>query len=82
MVSQEVHRLFRYATNSRLRLVHRQLELLHHAPQGGQGLLPRATATDHEIIGVGDQLGVETSLVSQNLPAEDEPSHVEIGEQR
>src|SRR5207249_3267896 len=64
-----------------LRLVHRQLQLRHHVPHRGEGFSGLAPTTDHEVIGVVHDVRSETPLVSQLLPAEHEPAHVQIAEQ-
>jgi len=65
----------------RLGFVHRQLQSMHHGTHDAHGLLGRATAADHEIIGIIDDVSAKTLLVTQRLPAQDEPTHVEVGEQ-
>ena len=66
----------------RLLLVDRQPQLLHHAPHRRHRLLRRAATADHEIIGVVDDLGSKPRLVSQRLPSQNEPTHVEVAQQR
>ena len=63
----------------RLLFIDRQLELLHHDPHCGHGLVGAAAAADHEVIGIVGYLGSETALVTENLPAENEATHVQIG---
>src|SRR6266581_9723188 len=80
-IAQKVEPFFRQLADPRLRLVHRQLQLRHHVPHRGEGFSGLAPTTDHEVIGVVHDVRSETPLVSQLLPAEHEPAHVQIAEQ-
>ena len=81
-VTQEVERLVWHATELRLGFIHRQLQLGHHVPHHAHGLIGRATTADHEVVGVVDDFGAKTLLVSQRFPAQKKPAHVEVGKQR
>src|SRR5215472_1905583 len=80
-VPQKVELLFWQRTDPRLRFVHRQLQLRHHVPHRGQSLFGSATTADHEIIGIVDDVRLESLLVPQLHPAEHEPAHVQVAEQ-
>src|SRR5260370_9057683 len=81
-VPQKVKRFVRPTTESCFRFVHRQTHPRHHAPHRGQPLFGVALTADHEGIGIVDDLSAETGLVSQRLPAQDEPTHIEVTQQR
>jgi uncharacterized protein (DUF736 family) len=66
----------------RLSLIYRQLKPNHHVLLGGESFLRSATTADHQIVGVIDDPRFQALLVSQLLPAEHEPTHVDVTEQR
>jgi RHS repeat-associated protein len=81
-VPQKVKRLVRHTTQPRFRLVDRQFQLLHHVPHDRHRLCGGAAAADHEVIGIVDDVCVETLFVSQPLPAQNKPAHIQVGQQR
>ena len=81
-IPQEVELFFRQFRDPRLGLIHRQLQLRHHDPHRGQSFFRFAPTTDHEIIGIVDDVRSETLFVPQLLPSKHEPTHVKITEQR
>ena len=81
-VTQEVHALLGYAAEARLGLVHRQPQLRHHRSHHPHRLVGGAPATDHEVIGVVDDVSVKAFLVPQRLPTQNEPTHIDIRQQR
>ena len=82
MVYLEVKRLVPRLTHPRLLVVHRQLQPPHHVTHRGLGGKRRAPTADHEVVGVVDDMSVQLLLVSQRLPAQDEATHIDIGQQR
>ncbi len=80
-VTQEVKRLVWDAAELRFGFVHRQLQPTHHVPHHAHGLVGRAATADHVIVGIVDDSGAKTPLVSQRLPAQDEPPHREVRKQ-
>ena len=58
------------------------LQLRHHYPRRGQSFFRSAPTTDHEVIGIVDDVCSKTLFVPQLLPSEHEPAHIEITEQR
>src|SRR5450631_3146611 len=81
-VSQKIKLLFRQITDPRLVLVHRQLQLRHHHPHRGQSLIGADPTADDKVIGIVHDVRFPTLLVPEFLPAQHEPSHVQIAEQR
>ena len=64
-------------------LIHHGVEVeLHLFPHGGHGFVAGTATADHKIVGVVDNPGLKTFLVSQDLPAQDESPHVEVAQQR
>ena len=80
-VTQEVHTLLRHAAQARLGLVHRQPQLRHHQSHHPHRFVGGAAATDHEIIGIVDDVSVKAFLVPQCLPTQNEPTHINIRQQ-
>ena len=82
-VPQEVELLFRNAARSRLFFVHRQLQLAHQPPHGFQRLDGIVLlAADNQIVRVIDDLCAKPMLRAGPLPSQNEPPHVQIGQQR
>ena len=81
-IAQKVELLFRQDRDPRLGFIHCQLQLCHHDPHRGQSFFRFAPTTDHEIIGIVDDVRSETLFVPQLLPSKHEPTHVKITEQR
>src|SRR6266496_4013275 len=75
-VSQKIELLFRQLADPRLRLVHRQFQLLHDSPHRGERFFRVAPTADHQIVGIVNDVRSQTLLVPQLLPAEHEPAHV------
>src|SRR5262245_31193461 len=81
-ITQKVERLLGQAAQARLVLVHRQLELDHHPPQYGHGLLGRAATADDEVVRIVDDVCVESALMAPRLPSLDKASHVDVRQRR
>src|ERR1039458_5065006 len=81
-VPQKIELLFRQLRDPRLGFIHRQLQLRHHDPHRGQSFFGSASTADHHVIGIVDDAGSKTFLVTEFLPPKHEPAHVEIAEQR
>jgi superfamily II DNA/RNA helicase len=81
-VSQKVELLFRQFADPRLRFIHRQLQLRHDVSHPSQRFFRSATAADHQVIGVVNDVGSKTLLVSEFLPSQHESPHVQVAEQR
>src|SRR5207302_5511158 len=81
-VTQKVELLFRQLTDPRLRFVHRQLQLRHDVSHHGQRFFRLATAADHQIIGVVNDVCSKTLLVPELLPSQHETTHVQVAYQR
>jgi hypothetical protein len=64
-VPEKIELLFRQSTDQRLAFVHRQLQLQHHVPHQDQCLIGSATTTDHEIIGIINDVRFQALLVTQ-----------------
>src|SRR5262245_1124564 len=79
-VAQKITRVVRNPAYRRLLLVHRQFELLHHGSHDGHRFLSPAATAHHEVLSKIDDVRAKTSLVAQNLPPQDEPSPIEVGE--
>src|ERR1700739_3582058 len=80
-VSQKVELLVRQFTDPRLRFIHRQLQLRHDVPHPGQSFFRSASAADHQVIGVVNDVCSKTRLVSELLPSQHETTHVQVAEQ-
>src|SRR5215831_1512077 len=81
-IPKKVKFLFRQVADSRLLLIHRQLQPRHHHPHLCQSWLRPNSTTDNKIIGVVDDRSVPTLLVPEFLPSQHEPSHVQVAEHR
>src|SRR5208283_975514 len=81
-VPQKRKRTSRQATPPRLLLVHRQFQLGHHAPHRRHGLIGSAARADHEVVRIVDDMSLQPLLVAQLLPAQDEPAHIQVRQQR
>src|SRR6266581_6904895 len=81
-VSQKVELLFRQFADPRLRFIHRQLQLRHDVSHPSQRFFRLATAADHQVIGVVNDVCSKTLLVSELLPSQHESTHVHVAEQR
>src|SRR5215472_2013661 len=81
-IPKKVKFLFRQVADSRLLLIHRQLQPRHHHPHLRQGLLRPNSATDDKIIGIVHDVSFPTLLVPEFLPPQHKPSHVQVAEQR
>src|SRR6185312_3609514 len=79
-VSQKIERLYRHLADVRLSLVDRQYQPRHHVRHHRQRLGSAASTTDHEVVGIVNDVSVQTPLVSQRLPPQHEPAHVQITE--
>ena len=79
-IPEKVKLLFRQLTDSRLLFVHRQLQRRHHVPHRGEGFASPIPTTDHEVIGIINDVRSQTLFVSQFLPTEHEPAHVQIAQ--
>src|SRR5215472_645856 len=80
-IPEKIKLLFRQVADSRLLLIHRQLQPRHHHPHFRQGLLRPNSTTDDKIIGIVHDVSFPTLLVPEFLPPQHEPSHVQIAEQ-
>src|ERR1700719_1188758 len=81
-VTQKVEFLFRQFADPRLRFIHRQLQLRHDVSHPGQRFFRSASAADHQIIGVVNDVCSKTLLVPELLPSQHESTHVQVAEQR
>ena len=61
-VAQEVKAFFRYTADTRLILVHRQLQFLGHLLHRLHGEIGRTLAADHQVVGVVDDGGFQPLL--------------------
>src|SRR4029450_7252657 len=80
-ITQKIEFLFRHPADPRLRLVYRQLQPVHDVPHRRKYIFCTPATADHQVISIIDDIRTETLLVSQLLPAEHEPAHVQIAEQ-
>jgi hypothetical protein len=71
-VTQKVEFLFRQFADPRLGFIHRQLQLGHDVSHHGQRFFRSATAADHQVIGVVNDVCSKTLLVSEFLPSQHE----------
>src|SRR5260221_11766740 len=81
-VPQKVEFLFRQFADPRLRFIHRQLQLRHDVPHDGQRFFRSATAADHQVIGVVNDVCSKTLFVPELLPSQHETTHVQVAYQR
>src|SRR3954454_24200203 len=79
-IPQKVELLFRHPADPRLCLVYRQLQSAHDVPHRCKCIFCTPATADHQVISIIDDIRSETLLVSQLLPAEHEPAHVQIAE--
>ena len=62
-IPEKIELFFRQATDPRLTVVHPQLQPRHHVPHRDQRLIGSSTTTDHEIIGVINDVRFQALLV-------------------
>ena len=60
----------------------RQPELGHHRLRPRQCLGRTTAAEDDEVVGIGDDVGMERFAASGQTPVLQEPVHVDVGQQR
>src|SRR5579864_4446060 len=60
----------------------RQFQLLHDVLHNGKRFFRSATAADHQVISVVDDVCSKTLLVPELLPSQHETTHVQVAEQR
>src|SRR5262249_4863287 len=62
-IPEKIERFSRQSTDPRLTFIHRQLQPRHHAPHRAQGLFGLGTTANHEIIGIVNDVRLQTLLV-------------------
>src|SRR5438094_5512095 len=79
-VPQKVETLVRYSAGSSLLLVNRQAQPLHDLAHRRQRFISTALATDHQIVGIVDDVRTKPSVEPPFLPPQYETAHVQIGQ--
>jgi len=81
-VSKKIKPLLRYAAQVGLFFVHRQFQRLHYPAHRSHCFVSLTLAADNKIIRIIDDMCRQAAGISQSLPTQQEPPHVQIRQQR